>query len=94
LADRLCLDFAGRHRQVDGELQRLGLWAISRVGIKNQFDLPVAPTDWMALRQQLVNVHPGLTHSLDGASEQQRLAESRLKDAAPTDLYFGRPAPQ
>lgn len=91
LAERLCVDFAQRERRVDGELQRLGLWAVARAGIENQFDLPLAPGDWMALREQLVEVHPGVTHSIDGATEQQRVAEARLGDLAPIDRYFGRP---
>jgi hypothetical protein len=92
LADRLCLDFARRRRPVDGELRRLGLWAITRLGIENRFDLPLAPADWMAIREQVAEAHPGVTHSLDGATEQQRLAEARLREAGvPVDLYFGRP---
>jgi hypothetical protein len=56
------------------------------------FDVPTIPSAWMALRKEIVEAHPGVTHSLGAPTSAQRNAEASLLEGhtAATDLYFGR----
>jgi hypothetical protein len=92
LGIRLCEDLSGRDNAPGGEVRTLALGTIARLIPERDFFDPLASGDWLNLRRQLVDAHPGATHTLEGPTSAQHDAEETLKsgDTPAVDLYFGR----
>jgi len=96
LGERLCHKLSDRHGPSQ-QLKNLALSTVARLLPEERyFESPLSRDDWLDLRRQIVEAHPGATHSLDGASSEQSEAEAKLKAAQTpaVDLYFGRRQPR
>lgn len=93
LADRLCWDLSRRDRAASPDVQTLALWAVAKVVLERHFETPQSRDDWAQLRALVVEKQPGVTHSLDGATGKQAVAEEQLIAAnlPAVERYFGAP---
>ena len=92
LAERWCYQLASSEIPMTEQTTTLAFGTATRLLGDRYFDVPTSPSAWMALRREIVEEHPGATHSLGGPTSGQREAEASLLEAgnAATDLYFGR----
>lgn len=97
LAERLCHELSGRDGVPSDEIRTLALSTVALLlPEQRNFSVPLSGDDWLDLRAQVVNAHPGATHSLEGPTSAQHDAEADLKaaDIPAVDLYFGRRRPR
>lgn len=92
LAERWCYQLGSNEIPMTEPTTTLALGTATRLLGNRYFDVPTSPSAWMALRTEIVEAHPGVTHSLGAPTSGQRNAEESLLKAgtAATDLYFGR----
>jgi hypothetical protein len=92
LAEKLCRDLGGSDEPASPDLERLARQCVAQIGGDRYFDAPQTRSEWRKLRDIVVELRPGVTHSMDSPTAQQHEAEARLQAASTpaVELFFGR----